>query len=434
MDELKFDLPTDDSQKIIKVIGVGGGGGNAVNHMLNVGDIHAVTYLLCNTDAQALGSSNCKQQLQLGPKITHGLGAGAKPEIAEKAAVESEMDIRHALADGTKMVFITAGMGGGTGTGAAPIIAKIAKSMDILTVGIVTIPFLFEGMSKIIQALDGVDQICQNVDALLVINNEKLRSVYPDLTFSNAFALADDMLLNAVKSIADIITMPKKINLDFADVSTTLKDGGVAIMATGEASGDGRVTKAIDEALTSPLLSNKAIYNSKRVLLCVSFSPEHELIMDEINEITSFTHNFQAGIEVIWGGGPDETLKDSVKITILATGFEVVDALGDKELEEKYESKKNEKLENNKKRIAVWYGADARTDVRHRYVYLYSQAALDNDDLIAKVDSSPVYNRDKKTLNSIQNFIKEESAATTVSQPSKEADKTDDGPTVITFG
>ena len=266
MDEIvQFDFPTD-SPKIIKVIGVGGGGGNAVNHMYREG-IHDVTFVLCNTDNQALAESPVPVKLQLGRSITQGLGAGNRPERARDAAEESIEDIKTLLNDGTKMVFITAGMGGGTGTGAAPVIARIAKEMDILTVGIVTIPFIFEGEKKIIQALDGVERIAQHVDALLVINNERLREIYSDLTFMNAFGKADDTLSIAAKSIAEIITMRGTVNLDFADVKTILKDGGVAIMSTGFGEGENRVTKAIDDALHSPLLNNNDIFNAKKVML-----------------------------------------------------------------------------------------------------------------------------------------------------------------------
>ena len=292
MDEIvQFDFPTD-SPKIIKVIGVGGGGGNAVNHMYREG-IHDVTFVLCNTDNQALAESPVPVKLQLGRSITQGLGAGNRPERARDAAEESIEDIKAQLNDGTKMVFITAGMGGGTGTGAAPVIARIAKEMDILTVGIVTIPFIFEGEKKIIQALDGVERIAQHVDALLVINNERLREIYADLTFMNAFGKADDTLSIAAKSIAEIITMRGTVNLDFADVKTILKDGGVAIMSTGFGEGENRVTKAIDDALHSPLLNNNDIFNAKKVMLNVSFCPSSELMMEEMNEIHEFMSKFR---------------------------------------------------------------------------------------------------------------------------------------------
>ena len=327
MDEIvQFDFPTD-SPKIIKVIGVGGGGGNAVNHMYREG-IHDVTFVLCNTDNQALAESPVPVKLQLGRSITQGLGAGNRPERARDAAEESIEDIKSQLNDGTKMVFITAGMGGGTGTGAAPVIARIAKEMDILTVGIVTIPFIFEGEKKIIQALDGVERIAQHVDALLVINNERLREIYADLTFMNAFGKADDTLSIAAKSIAEIITMRGTVNLDFADVKTILKDGGVAIMSTGFGEGENRVTKAIDDALHSPLLNNNDIFNAKKVMLNVSFCPSSELMMEEMNEIHEFMSKFREGVEVIWGVAIDNSLDTKVKITVLATGFGVEDVPG----------------------------------------------------------------------------------------------------------
>ena len=251
------------SPSIIKVIGVGGGGGNAVNHMYREG-IHDVNFVLCNTDSKALMDSPVPVRLQLGKE---GLGAGNIPAKAREAAEESVEDIRQMLNDGTKMVFITAGMGGGTGTGAAPVVAREAKNMGILTVGIVTIPFRFEGNKKIDQALDGVDEISKHVDALLVINNERLREIYPDLNVLSAFEKADNTLSVAARSIAEIITMHGIINLDFRDVCTVLKDGGVAIMSTGFGEGENRVTKAINDALHSPLLNNSDIFNSHKVLL-----------------------------------------------------------------------------------------------------------------------------------------------------------------------
>ena len=268
MDDIaQFDFPTD-SPKIIKVIGVGGGGGNAVNHMYREG-IHDVTFVLCNTDNQALKDSPVPVKLQLGKE---GLGAGNRPARARKAAEESIEDIKAMLNDGTKMVFITAGMGGGTGTGAAPIIAQTAKEMDILTIGIVTIPFRWEGDKKIDQALDGVEEISKHVDALLVINNEKLSEIYSELSVDDAFDKADDTLSVAAKSIAEIITLHGKVNLDFNDVKTVLKDGGVAIMSTGYGEGDNRVSMAIQNAQHSPLLNNNDIFNSKKVLLNISYS------------------------------------------------------------------------------------------------------------------------------------------------------------------
>lgn len=413
MDNLQFVINKGKTNDI-KVIGVGGGGGNAVNHMYEYGDIHDVSFVLCNTDNQALGKSDVPVKIQLGPKTTRGLGAGSHPEKAERAALESEGEIKEMLSDGTKMVFITAGMGGGTGTGAAPVIARIAKNMGILTVGIVTIPFLFEGNRKIIKALDGVEKIAKNVDALLVINNERLRSIYSDLSWSNAFARADDTLLIAAKSIAEIITLPKTINVDFADVETTLKDGGVAIMATGEASGDNRITNAIKKALESPLLSSNDIFDSKRVLLCVSFGPEHELIMEETDEIHDFMKQFQPDIDVIWGGGLDDSLGDQVKITLLATGFGVKDVANLEDIFPEGENRRTKQEEEaeakNVQRIEKYYGQAAKHMGRmhqRQHLFLFEGAALDDDDVIALVEDKATYKRDRQTLNKIKKLSAE---------------------------
>ena len=412
MDEIvQFDFPTD-SPKIIKVIGVGGGGGNAVNHMYREG-IHDVTFVLCNTDNQALAESPVPVKLQLGRSITQGLGAGNRPERARDAAEESIDDIKEQLNDGTKMVFITAGMGGGTGTGAAPVIARIAKEMDILTVGIVTIPFIFEGEKKIIQALDGVERIAQHVDALLVINNERLREIYADLTFMNAFGKADDTLSIAAKSIAEIITMRGTVNLDFADVKTILKDGGVAIMSTGFGEGENRVTKAIDDALHSPLLNNNDIFNAKKVMLNVSFCPTSELMMEEMNEIHEFKSKFREGVEVIWGVAVDNSLDTKVKITVLATGFGVEDVPGMDTLhearsqeEEERQLQLEEEKEKNKERIRKAYGESAgigKKSLRsRRHIYIFNTEDLDNDDIIAMIEESPTYTRDKTKLLKIK--------------------------------
>ena len=412
MDEIvQFYFPTD-SPKIIKVIGVGGGGGNAVNHMYREG-IHDVTFVLCNTDNQALAESPVPVKLQLGRSITQGLGAGNRPERARDAAEESIDDIKEQLNDGTKMVFITAGMGGGTGTGAAPVIARIAKEMDILTVGIVTIPFIFEGEKKIIQALDGVERIAQHVDALLVINNERLREIYADLTFMNAFGKADDTLSIAAKSIAEIITMRGTVNLDFADVKTILKDGGVAIMSTGFGEGENRVTKAIDDALHSPLLNNNDIFNAKKVMLNVSFCPTSELMMEEMNEIHEFMSKFREGVEVIWGVAVDNSLDTKVKITVLATGFGVEDVPGMDTLhearsqeEEELQLQLEEEKEKNKERIRKAYGESAgigKKSLRsRRHIYIFNTEDLDNDDIIAMIEESPTYTRDKTKLLKIK--------------------------------
>ncbi len=325
-DVLPLDLPLANTS-IIKVIGVGGGGGNAVNHMYAQG-INDVTFVLCNTDIQDLEGSPVPIKVQLGKKSTEGLGAGGKPEVAARAAEESVEDIKSMLADNTKMVFITAGMGGGTGTGASPVIAKIASEMGILTVGIVTIPFAFEGKPKITQALKGVVQLSEHVDALLIINNEKLKLIYPDLELSNAFAKADDILSNAAKAIAEIITVPGYINIDFADVNTIMRGGKVAIMNTGFASGENRITKAIENALKSPLLNTNDVNGASKVLLSLYCSKSNQIKMEEITQIHDFMAEVGEDVTVIWGASFDDELGDEVKITLIATGFDVKDIPG----------------------------------------------------------------------------------------------------------
>ena len=314
----EIDLPQA-NMSIIKVIGVGGGGGNAVNHMFKQG-IQDVSFVVCNTDDQALRRSPIMKKIRLGENTTHGLGAGNRPDVARLAAEESIEEIREMLSDGTKMAFITAGMGGGTGTGAAPVIAKVAREMNILTVGIVTIPFEFESKNKIISALKGVAEMSKHVDALLVINNDKLRSIYPELNLSNAFAKADDVLTSAAKGIAEIITVDGYINVDFADVSTIMRNGGVAVMNSGYAEGDLRITKAIEDALNSPLLNKNDINSAKKILLSIYSSTTNQVKMSEIDEVNAFMEQMGSDVEVIWGASFDESLGDQVKITIIATG------------------------------------------------------------------------------------------------------------------
>jgi cell division protein FtsZ len=325
-ENLPLDLPLVDSS-IIKVIGVGGGGGNAVNHMYRQG-ITDVSFVVCNTDNQALAKSPVPTKIQLGADTTEGLGAGGKPEVARRAAEESIDKIQDILNDNTKMVFITAGMGGGTGTGASPIVAKAAHDMGILTVGIVTIPFAFEGNMKIRQALEGVAALSEHVDAILVINNEKLKQIYPDLELSNAFAKADDVLTNAAKAIAEIITVPGYINTDFADVYSIMKDGHVAIMNTGYASGENRISKAIEDALNSPLLNTSDVSGASKILLSLYCSNSDQIRMEEVEQIHEFMSKVGENVQVIWGASFDEELKDRVKITLIATGFEVSDIPG----------------------------------------------------------------------------------------------------------
>lgn len=388
---------------IIKVIGVGGGGGNAVNHMFSEG-IHDVSYVLCNTDRKALEDSNVPNKLQLG---TDGLGAGNRPERARKAAEESIEQIKQMLDDGTRMVFITAGMGGGTGTGAAPIIAQCAKNADILTVGIVTIPFLFEGNKKIDQALDGVEEISKHVDALLVINNERLREIYTDLTVQKAFAKADDTLTVAARSIAEIITMHGIINLDFQDVTTVLKDGGVAIMSTGYGEGENRVTKAINEAQKSPLLNNNDIFNSKRVLLNINFGTE-ELTMEEMNEVHEFMGKFKRDVEVKWGLAQDAELEGKVKITLLATGFGLRNVPGMPFEKYQHEIAQENEIDDEETRSARRYGyykTQQHNRARRRpNTFIFQAEDMDNDDRIAMVETSPTFTRSKEDLRRFQDI------------------------------
>ncbi len=313
---LKFDLPKNQSS-IIKVIGVGGGGSNAVSHMYEQG-IQGVDFMICNTDAQALEASPIPSKIQLGSK---GLGAGSIPDVGRDAAVENIEDIKKILEKNTKMLFITAGMGGGTGTGAAPIIAQAAKELDILTVGIVTIPFSFEGRKRKMQAESGIEELRQNVDSLLIICNDKLREVHGDLKLSEAFEKADNILSVAAKGIAEIITVTGYINVDFEDVKTVMKNSGTAIMGSAIAEGEDRALKAVEEALSSPLLNDNHIKGADNILLYLA-SGDAELTMDEVTEITDFIQN-EAGqnAEIIWGNGKDETLGNQISITLVATGF-----------------------------------------------------------------------------------------------------------------
>ena len=322
-DLLNFFGPVEDKmQGIIKVIGVGGGGCNAVKNMYDEG-VQGVTFAVCNTDSQSLSRSPVPVKIMLGDS---GLGAGANPELGRREAENNAEDIEKLLSDGTKMVFVTAGMGGGTGTGAAPVVAGIAKGMGLLTVGVVTIPFYFEKKRKIIKALKGVDELRKNVDALLIVNNERLCDVYSDsdISLKDAFQRADNVLMDAVKGIAELITMPSDggIKSDFRDVETTMKNGGGAIMAMGRASGSNRVEKAIVDALDSPLLYGNDIGKEKRILFNIYSSSEHPIFVRELQEIDDFFDQLDPNIEVIWGTSTDDTLGEDAKVTILATGLE----------------------------------------------------------------------------------------------------------------
>ena len=389
-------LPT-----IIKVVGVGGGGNNAINHMY-AQNISGVSFVVINTDRQALQNSPVPNRLLIGPETTKGLGAGNDPEVAKKAAEESSDEIASLFDDDTKMVFITAGMGGGTGTGAAPVVARIARDRGVLTIGIVTIPFLFEGQKKILKALDGADEMHNYVDALLIINNERLTEIYPDLNFINAFGKADDTLSVAARSISELITTEGRINLDFNDVHSTLREGGVAIISSGYGEGEHRVTKAIEDALESPLLKNRDVYGSKKILMNFYFSPEshNPFKMAEVDEMRKFMTNFSPEVDVIWGVAFDDTLEDKIKITILAAGFDV-SLEGDAP-----EVSKNEVAKpviptpvDDQQRLKEEYGEKIDKQISQmaeaRYFVLRPED-IDNDDLIDLFEKTPTFNRDPK--------------------------------------
>lgn len=347
---MEFDIPKDQSS-IIKVIGVGGGGGNAVNHMYNQG-IKGVDFIICNTDRQALDVSPVPFKIQLGPSLTEGRGAGSIPEIGMNAATENIDDIKELLSKNAKMVFVTAGMGGGTGTGAAPVIARVARELGILTVGIVTVPFNFEGRKRRQQAEEGLENMRDNVDTLLVINNERLREISGNLTLGNAFAQADDVLTTAAKGIAEVISVTGAINVDFNDVNTVMKDSGVAIMGSAKAEGEDRAISAVQDALNSPLLNDNDIAGAKYVLLNITYG-DKEVLMDEISDITDYIQD-EAGstADVIWGHGYDETLGDSLSVTLIATGFNQQPITGFERAPEKkvqvLEADKKEDTENKK--------------------------------------------------------------------------------------
>ncbi|MBT8220363.1 MAG: cell division protein FtsZ [Bacteroidia bacterium] len=331
-----FDIPEKENS-IIKVIGVGGGGGNAVTHMFKNG-IVGVDFAICNTDNQAIESSLIPTRIQLGPQLTEGRGAGSIPTVGREACLESKDHIREFLGDTTKMLFITAGMGGGTGTGAAPIIAEQAKELNILTVGIVTIPFTFEGKRRMKQALDGLEELKKHVDTLIIISNDKLRTIHGNLKLSEAFSQADNVLTTAAKGIAEIITVPGYINVDFEDVNTVMRKSGVSIMGTATVGGEHRARNAVDQALHSPLLEENNINGAKHILLNIT-SGKKEVTMDEIFEITEFVQEEAGfGTDLIWGNCYDEKLDDEISVTLIATGF-------DSQTERRYrEEKKPERV------------------------------------------------------------------------------------------
>jgi cell division protein FtsZ len=315
----QFDLPKEQSS-IIKVFGVGGGGSNAVNHMFDQGII-GVNFVVCNTDSQALDISRIPNKIQLGPSLTQGLGAGAKPEVGMKAAEESIEDLRALLSKNTKMVFVTAGMGGGTGTGAAPVVARIAREMGVLTVGIVTTPFWFEGKARYASAMEGIDRLKEYVDTLLIINNDKIREMYGNLTRREAFNHANNILSAAAKAISEIITVPGEINVDFADVQTVMKNGGSAIMGCATAEGEDRAVRSVQGAINSPLLNDNDIRGAKKVLVNITTGTK-QVTMDEIGEIMEYVQESAGSTDIILGACDDPSIGEKLSVTIIATGFE----------------------------------------------------------------------------------------------------------------
>lgn len=396
----------DSGSSIIKVIGVGGGGSNAVNYMYNQ-NIPLIRFVVCNTDLQALNLSPVPNKLLLGPQITKGGGAGNVPEVGRQCAEASVEEIRQLFTDETEMVFITAGMGGGTGTGAAPVVAREAKAAGMLTIGIVTVPFMFEGKKKIFKALAGAEEMKKYVDALLIINNENIIELYKDFNFFNAFSKADDTLANAARSISEIISEPCYVNVDFQDVKTTLKDSGSAIIATAVGEGENRITDAIQKALHSPLLKLHDINTSKRLLfkfIC-SKDSENPIRAEEIAEITNFTSRLPASIDVKWGIGDDPSLGDKVKITVLASGFDVtISEKGDEVImlkptfdDEPKQAKNNSQEKKAEEQMAQVYGLEKlkeqeRDAARMKYVVLTPEQ-FDDHEVIALLERTPTWNR-----------------------------------------
>ena len=434
MSTLDRDSGFSDKEKmrtIIKVMGVGGGGNNAINHMY-MQNIEGVSFVVLNTDRQQLNESPVPNRVLLGPNTTHGLGAGNVPEVAQRAAEESEAEIAALFDDDTKMVFITAGMGGGTGTGAAPVVARIAHEKGVLTIGIVTIPFLFEGSKKIVKALNGADEMGKYTDALLIINNQRLTEIYSDLDFTNAFGKADDTLTTAARSISDLITVKGVINLDFNDVNTTLRNGGAAIISSGYGSGEHRVSKAIEDALESPLLKNRDVYGSRKVLMNVYFNPDSStpLRMGETAEIQEFMANFDEEVDVIWGTAHDRTLEEGqIKITVLAAGFNV--SL-DKEAPVPTVPTRREPITHSSlsdaDRLKKEYGEKAITEQalaqnRARYIVLTPEE-MDDDDVIDMIEKTPTYKRKPDFRNQIkerQQAISQEKPVEVPKSPKKPA-------------
>ncbi len=402
----------------IKVLGVGGGGCNAVNYMYKQGD-EDISYAVANTDRQALKSSQVKSQVLLGPKTCGGNGAGANADLARQAAEESEAEINALFNDDTKVVFITAGMGGGTGTGAAPVVARIAKERGILTIGIVTIPFIFEGLPKIRSALRGAEEMRKNVDVLLLVNNQRLVEIYPDLDFVTGFHKADETLCNAAKSISDLINKTGYVNCDLKDVCTILRDQGSAIISTGVGSGEYRITEALNNCLNSPLLKNKNIYTARQILVCIHHNEKAQrpFKMEETNQLAAFTESFENQVTFIWGHYIDPELGENIKMTVLVAGFDVD---GDAEYETVVGSRKvnkqhpqplsskqreegaaEDELDSKIKKI---YGGTTTQRFRldAQRVIVLSPEQYDDEDVIELLEQNPTYSRDVAVVEKLR--------------------------------
>lgn len=423
-DELLIEPVDCTRSSIIKVIGVGGGGGNAVANMYCEG-LHDVRFLVCNTDRKALESSAVPDRLQLGP----GLGAGGDPETG-RALAEGDLEaIDDIFDEDTKMVFITAGMGGGTGTGASPIIAREAKSRGLLTVAIVTIPFLFELQRQVDKALDGVEKLAKEVDAILVINNERLREIYPDLTVINAFKKADETLTKAVGSIVEIIKMRGRVNLDFRDVNMVLHQGGLAVISSGHATGPQRVTRAIRDALYSPLLNNKDIFRATRIAMAITCSsePDKALLIDEMSEIEHFTTRFDGNPYFKWGFVPDAAMGDEIKVTILASGF----GLFNEKLDQTDALSEDEHTKRAIRRERI-YGSGKRQKRPHAFIIRLQLEDMINGDLPELLESVPTRNRTPEMARQIRQAL--EAARSGVPQSAvSDAAKEESEPLIINF-
>ena len=436
---------SDSNDAIIKIIGVGGGGGNAVNYMFNQ-NIPNVNFVVCNTDKQHLNNSPVPNKLLLGYDITHGLGAGNKPEIGRMCAENDRDKIRELFNDHTEMVFITAGMGGGTGTGAAPVVAQIAKEAGMLTIGIVTVPFMFEGNKKVLKALDGADELKKHVDALLVINNENLLELYKDLNFFNAFGKADDTLANAARSISEIISEEGYVNVDFQDVKTTLKDSGTAIISTAFGEGEHRISDAIHNALHSPLLKAHDINTSRKLLFKFSCwrDSENYIRAEEINEITQFTAKLPKSVDVKWGIANDPTLGDKVKFTILASGFDVKIREADGEDKGIVFQAGNSTDESDKpadktetERISEIYGSDKMLKQIHdaakvKYAVLTVEQ-FDNPEVVTMLERTPAFNRSPKFNETIRQISQQAEENATAAAEDKKRRNGEGSGKVISF-